>query len=128
VLSTTANRMVCGNNALKVNQRDVILINFPFSDLSGAKVRPALVLSNDKYNLASLDAVVLALTSNVSRLDYSVLVTNADLESGRLPVDSAIRIDKPFSVLQGKVLKVQAKITSVKFEEVRVAIAHMIQP
>jgi mRNA interferase MazF len=120
-----------GNSALKVNQlnqRDIVLINFPFSDLSGAKVRPALVLSNNTYNSTNLDAVVLALTSNLSRLDYSVLVTNSDLESGRLPVDSAIRVDKPFSVLQGKVLKVQAKVTVTKFEEVMVAIAQMIQP
>jgi mRNA interferase MazF len=123
-----ANLMGYGNSALKVNQRDIVLINFPFSDLSGAKVRPALVLSNNKYNAESLDAVVLALTSNLSRLDYSVLVTNSDLESGRLPVDSAIRVDKPFSVLRGKVLKVQAKVTMTKFEEVRVAIAQMIQP
>jgi mRNA interferase MazF len=123
-----ANLMGYGNSALKVNQRDIVLINFPFSDLSGAKVRPALVLSNNKYNAESLDAVVLALTSNLSRLDYSVLVTNSDLESGRLPVDSAIRVDKPFSVLQGKVLKVQGKVTMTKFEEVRVAIAQMIQP
>ena len=85
-----------GNGVLKINQRDIVLINFPFSDLSGAKVRPALVLSNDRYNSTSLDAVVLALTSNLSRLDYSVLVTNSDLESGRLPVDSAIWVDKGF--------------------------------
>jgi mRNA interferase MazF len=128
VLSMMANQMGYGNSALKVNQRDIVLINFPFSDLSGAKVRPALVLSNDTYNSASLDAVVLALTSNLSRLDYSVLITNSDLESGRLPVDSAIRVDKPFSVLQSKVLKIQAKITMTKFEEVRVAIAQMIEP
>jgi mRNA interferase MazF len=128
VLSMMANQMGYGNSALKVNQRDIVLINFPFSDLSGARVRPALVLSNDTYNSASLDAVVLALTSNLSRLDYSVLITNSDLESGRLPVDSAIRVDKPFSVLQSKVLKIQAKITMTKFEEVRVAIAQMIEP
>ena len=85
-----------GNGVLKINQRDIVLINFPFSDLSGAKVRPALVLSNDRYNSTSLDAVVLASTSNLSRLDYSVLVTNSDLESGRLPVDSAIWVDKGF--------------------------------
>ena len=35
---------------MKVKQRDIILIKFPFSDLSGAKVRPALVISNNQYN------------------------------------------------------------------------------
>ena len=27
-------------------QRDIILIPFPYSDLTGAKLRPALILSN----------------------------------------------------------------------------------
>jgi mRNA interferase MazF len=116
-----------GRNALKVNQRDIVLINFPFSDLSGAKVRPALVISNQGYNTKSLDTVVLALTSNLSASNYKVFVSNQDLESGRLPVDSAIRVDKPFSVLQSKILKVQAKILWVKFDEVRAAIAQLIQ-
>jgi 16S rRNA A1518/A1519 N6-dimethyltransferase RsmA/KsgA/DIM1 with predicted DNA glycosylase/AP lyase activity len=49
------NRMGYGKSALKVNQRDIILIKFPFSDLSGAKVRPALVISNQGYNTKSLD-------------------------------------------------------------------------
>jgi hypothetical protein len=65
------------------------------------------------YNIKSLDTVVLALTSNLSTSDYKVFVSNLDLESGQLPVDSAIRVDKPFSVLQSKILKVQAKIGNV---------------
>jgi PemK-like, MazF-like toxin of type II toxin-antitoxin system len=54
-------QMGYGESALKVNQRDIVLIKFPFSDLSGAKVRPALVISNQGYNIKSLDTVVLAL-------------------------------------------------------------------
>ncbi|NJM77115.1 MAG: type II toxin-antitoxin system PemK/MazF family toxin [Acaryochloridaceae cyanobacterium RU_4_10] len=111
---------------MKVNQRDIVLINFPFSDLSGAKVRPALVISNQTYNVKNLDTVVLALTSNLSASDYKIFVSNQDLESGQLPVKSAIRADKPFSVLQSKILKVQAKILVVKFDEVQTAIAQLI--
>ena len=64
------NQMGYGKSALKVNQRDIVLIKFPFSDLSGAKVRPALVISNQGYNIKSLDTVVLALT-----LDYLLAVS-----------------------------------------------------
>jgi mRNA interferase MazF len=121
------NQMGYGKSALKVNQRDIVLIEFPFSDLSGAKVRPALVISNQGYNTKSPDTVVLALTSNLSASDYKIFVSNRDLESGQLPVDSTIRVDKPFSVLQSKILKVQAKILVVKFDEVKAAIAQLIQ-
>ena len=112
---------------MKVRQRDIVLIKFPFSDLTGAKVRPALVISNDEYNLKKLDAVVLAMTSNLTRLEYKVVVTNKDLEDGSLPVKSAVRVDKPFSILQSKILKIQAKLNHSKLEEVKQKISNLLQ-
>jgi mRNA interferase MazF len=104
---------------LKVEQRDIILIHFPFSDLSGIKVRPALVISKNSYNDYHPDVIVLALTSNLSKSSFKVYVENKDLETGNLPVKSAIRVDKPFSIAQKKVLKIQAKLNLLKFAEVK---------
>ena len=112
---------------MKVKQRDIILINFPFSDLTGAKIRPALVISNDKYNQKNLDVLVLVITSNLSAHNYKLFIENKDLEIGILPVKSAIRIDKPFSVFQGKILKVQAKIKLEKLQEVKMMIVNLIE-
>jgi mRNA interferase MazF len=120
------NRTVYGRVALKLSQRDIILIPFPFSDVSGSKVRPALVISNDSYNRVYLDAVVVALTSNISRSPYKVVITNSNLEHGRLPVDSAVRCDKPFSVLQSKTLKVQGRLREEKFKAVQQAIVTLL--
>lgn len=111
---------------MKVKQRDIILISFPFSDLTGAKVRPALVISNNEYNQNNLDALVLAITSNLSAHPYKILIENLDLERGNLPVKSAIRVDKPFSVLQGKVLKIQAKIKIERLQDVKLLIQELI--
>ena len=104
---------------MKVEQRDIILIHFPFSDLSGTKVRPALVISNNTYNSQNLDVIVLALTSNLSKSPFKVYIENKDLEKGNLPVKSAIRVDKPFSISQTKVLKIQGKVNYPKFEDVK---------
>ncbi|MGK7893671.1 MAG: type II toxin-antitoxin system PemK/MazF family toxin [Xenococcus sp. (in: cyanobacteria)] len=111
---------------MKVKQRDIILIKFPFSDLSGAKVRPALVLSNNQYNQKKLDAVVLAITSNLSQSEYKVIVESKDLDNGKLPTKSAVRIDKPFSISQNKVLKIQGNLNIKKFKEVKNAILKLI--
>ena len=121
------NQMGCGRVALKLSQRDIILIPFPFSDLAGSKVRPALVISNDIYNEGSLDAVVVALTSNTSRSLYKVVITHSDLERGRLPVVSAVRCDKPFSVLRSKTLKVQGRLSEEKFKAVQQTIAALLE-
>jgi mRNA interferase MazF len=114
--------MEYGRNALKVKQREIILINFPFFDLTGTKVRPALVVSSNRYNQNNLDAVVLAITSNLSPHAYKILIEIHDLENGSLPLKSAIRVDKPFSFLQSKVLKIQAKVTIAKLKEVKLLI------
>ena len=112
---------------MKVKQRDIILIKFPFSDLSDAKVRPALVISNNQYNQEKLDCVVLAMTSNLAKSEYKVIIESKDLENGTLPVKSAVRVDKPFSVSQSKVLKIQGKLNSIKFKAVENTILKLIR-
>ena len=105
-------------------QRDIVLITFPFSDLASAKVRPALVLSNDRYNRSSEDFVAVPLTSNLRFRDYALLITNRDLDSGKLIVDSKVKVDRVFSVSQQlvrmKIGRIQSevhdKITSMLLE------------
>lgn len=46
---------------------DVVLVGFVFSDESGVKLRPALVVSSDAYHRARQEAIVAAITSNVRR-------------------------------------------------------------
>lgn len=44
---------------------DVILVPFPFTDLSATKKRPALVVSSRRFNSARPDVVIVAVTSQV---------------------------------------------------------------
>jgi mRNA interferase MazF len=46
---------------------DVVLVGFVFSDESGKKMRPAVVISSAAYHRARHEAVVAAITSNVRR-------------------------------------------------------------
>jgi mRNA interferase MazF len=46
---------------------DVVLVEFVFSDESGKKLRPALVISSAAYHRARQEVVVAAITSNVTR-------------------------------------------------------------
>ena len=46
---------------------DVVLVGFLFSDESGKKLRPALVISSSAYNRGRKEVVVAAITSNVRR-------------------------------------------------------------
>jgi mRNA interferase MazF len=54
---------------------DVVLVSFVFSDESGKKLRPAVVISSTAYNRARQEVIVAAVTSNVRRrlfVDYLI--------------------------------------------------------
>jgi len=75
-------------------QGDIVLIPFPFSDLSSTKLRPVLVLSNAEYNRSQHDILTAAITSNVIERDYLISLKSEDLEQGQLKLESGIRTDK----------------------------------
>lgn len=47
---------------MKVSRGDVVLVDYPFSDRTGSKVRPTLVVSTDELHQDD-DAVIAAITS-----------------------------------------------------------------
>jgi len=44
---------------------DIVLVPFPFTDQTGNKKRPAVVVSSDAYHIARPDLILLAVTSQV---------------------------------------------------------------
>lgn len=73
------------------NRGDVVLVPFPFSDLTATKKRPAVVISSRNYNRASMDVVIMAITSNVSTpigIGESLI---QDWETAGLLVPSAVK-------------------------------------
>jgi mRNA interferase MazF len=55
---------------------DVVLVGFVFSDESGKKLRPAVVISSAAYNRARQEVIVAAVTSNLRRRlfgDYQIV-------------------------------------------------------
>ena len=54
---------------------DIVLVKFVFADEKGAKQRPALIVSGERYHQGRREAILAAITSNVGRLligDYKV--------------------------------------------------------
>jgi len=49
------------------NRGDVVLVSFVFSDESGKKVRPAVVMSSAAYGRSRQEVIIAAITSNIRR-------------------------------------------------------------
>ncbi len=94
-----------------VNQRELVLIPYPFSEFNVSKVRPAVVVSNDSYNREFEDLIVVPVTTNLNLRKHVVRLSNSELEQGHLIADSVIKVDRILSVNQKLVKK---SIGSVK--------------
>ncbi|MEP6467345.1 MAG: type II toxin-antitoxin system PemK/MazF family toxin [Parafilimonas sp.] len=99
-------------------QREIVLVPFPYSDLSASKRRPALVISNNNYNNRFAGIIVCVITSNLFKDNFSISLSNDDLESGMLPETSIIKCHKLFTIEQLKIIKRFSKINEQKFNEV----------
>jgi len=84
---------------------DIVLVSFPFTDLTFAKRRPALVVSPDIFNELNEDLNLLAVTSQLSPSPYSIPVLSRDCEEGVLPKESIVKLTKVFTLSSTLVLK-----------------------
>lgn len=71
----------------------VVLVTFPFSNLKGQKVRPALVLANVEFN----NLILCQITSKSYTSKISISLKSNDFAKGGLPVISYVRPDKLFT-------------------------------
>jgi len=72
---------------------DVVVLNFPFSDLSGTKRRPALVLADLKDD----DIILCQITSIATKDIYAIQIEDEDYIKGKLKTESVIRPNKVFT-------------------------------
>ena len=90
------------------SKHDVILANYPFTDLSSAKVRPAIIVSALH---TSTDLFVVPLTSKTGSLLAGEFVLN-DWSGAKLNVPSAVKRGL-FTVQQKLIIKAVGKLQTV---------------
>ena len=78
-------------STMAYRQGDIVLVSFPFTDLSSSKRRPALVLSPDSFNAAGEDLVLAAVTSHITDDLNAVHLWRGDFAEGRLPKPSMVK-------------------------------------
>lgn len=104
---------------MRIRQKDIVLLPFPFSDMEGSKVRPALVVSNDCFNESSADCIMVPLTSVIKPDVFSVILSQEDLSAGELLKKSRIKVDKVFSVEKELAIMRIGSISNEKFSEIK---------
>ena len=57
---------------------DIVLLPYPFTDLSGQKPRPALVISSDNFNDNNQDAVFIFITKTIYNSPFDLRIETND--------------------------------------------------
>ena len=86
---------------------DVVLVPFPFTDLTAQKQRFALVISSNNFNAHSADIILLGITSQVegdpAQGDYNL--TSDEQQKAGLPKPSAVKAAKVVTLNQSLIRK-----------------------
>ncbi|MBV6404373.1 MAG: hypothetical protein GFGODING_01123 [Flavobacteriales bacterium] len=101
---------------------DVVVIPFPFSDLSGSKRRPTLVVAD----WGGDDIILCQITSQSKRDGLEVPLSETDFDTGRLPIPSHIRPNKIFTPDRRIIRTVAGKVSDTKYRQVVTRITALI--
>ena len=102
---------------------DVVVVPFPFSDLTQAKRRPALVIAT----LAGDDLILCQITSQRIADRYAIPLENSDFSEGGLNQTSNIRPNRLFTADREIILYKAGKLKTEKLNETIAKIVEIIQ-
>jgi len=101
---------------------DVVVVPFPFSDLTGCKRRPAFVIAA----LSGDDLIVCQITSQHKSDLWALPLAKSDFATGHLPVDSFIRPNKIFTASQSLILYAAGHLSRTKIDEITATVISII--
>lgn len=99
-------------------QGDIVLVSFPFTDLTSSKRRPALVVSPDSFNAVGEDLVLAAITSQITDDPHAIPLSRDDYADGELPKKSMVKPTKLFTMHSSLISKKVCGLKEKKTEEV----------
>jgi mRNA interferase MazF len=101
---------------MKVRRGDVVLIDFPFSAGGGAKVRPALVVQNDRDNVRLPNTIVAQITSATRRSLEStqtfISLASVEGQQSGLRQDSVVNCINIATLHESKILRILGALPS----------------
>jgi mRNA interferase MazF len=110
---------------------DIVLANFPFQDVPGSKVRPAVVVQNDADNAALPNTILVMITGNLADLGRSsnVFVDPATSEGSGcgLRGPSLVKCGNIATLRQQRVLRVIGHMSDIAMRQVNTALKHALQ-
>jgi len=94
---------------MNVQRGDVVLVDYPYAGGGGAKVRPALVIQNDRDNQRLVNTVIVQITSLTRRVleptQLLIEIATSEGQQSGLRQDSVVNCVNLLTLDKGKVLR-----------------------
>ena len=101
----------------------VVLVPFPFSDLSNSKLRPAAILANAGRG----DWILCQITSNPYGDPYAIALTERSIVSGSLKIDSVARPGKLFTASGGLMVNEVGILSDIALQDIVSGVVTILQ-
>jgi mRNA interferase MazF len=102
---------------------DVVLVPFPFSDLSSTKVRPAIVLADAGRG----DWILCQITSNPYGDPHATALSDADFATGGLLIASVARPGKLFTANSSLINRTVGTLKNVPFKQMLDSVINLLR-
>jgi mRNA interferase MazF len=106
-------------------QGDVVIVNFPFSDLSQTKRRPVLVISNNHVNRTG-DYLLMQITSQMLNDGLSLPIESSDYVVKSLQLTSFVRLHKVFLLNESLILRKETEVKTAFYQKIVTAFQKLI--
>ena len=96
---------------MKLNKGDIVLVQFPFTDLSQTKLRPALILySNSENNETTLCFISSLNVDNLTSEEFAIKDSDKEFSETGLRISSKVRVTRIATLNNSLILRRLGKL------------------
>jgi len=107
----------------KLVKGSIVILPFPFSDLSASKKRPAIIVAT----LQGDDVICCQITSEARFDSYSIVLNKNDFKEGELQVISMIRPNRIFTADKSIILYKAGMLEEKKIKEIEESLVRIFR-
>ena len=108
---------------MNVRRGDIVLVDFPYSDQTGRKFRPVLVVQSDIWNQRLDDTILALITSSRHRrigaaTQYSIDISSPEGQQTGLRLNSVVQCENLITYDQSLLLRVIGSLSSKAMRQI----------
>jgi mRNA interferase MazF len=111
---------------VRVNRGDIVLVDYPFSDRTGSKVRPSLVVQSDALNCRIDDTILAAISRSTHRVSATQLYIDISTPDGAatgLRQNSTIQCENRLTYDQRLIIAQIGQLSDAQLQQIGIACA-----